>query len=162
MRLLLLVATFTLLAVPPLRSAPPQPSPAKPIEFRDTPIADALRQLGRDAKVQLILDESVSGSVTETLLNASPMDALKTLLEAKGLSLRPLEPGSSIYFVMPRAQFLRQLGELDSVALPIAIARYKRRLFDALRHEGFSEQQALAIVAAERTPIADVPILMPQ
>ena len=161
MRLLILVVTSTLLTVPLSRSAPPQPPPGRPIEFRDTPIADALRQLGRDAKVQLILDESISGSVTETLLIASPMDALKALVAAKDLSLRPLEPGSSIYFVTTRAQFLRQLGELDSVAFPIAVARYKRRLFAALRHEGFTEQQALTIVAAERTPVADVPILQP-
>jgi hypothetical protein len=87
--------------------------------------------------------------------------ALKALAAAKGLSLSPLEPGGSIYFVLPRAQFVQELGELDSTAFPVAVARYKRRLFQALRAEGFTEQQALSIVAAERTPIADVPILKP-
>ena len=34
--------------------------------------------------------------------------------------------------------------------------RYKRRLFEALREQGFTEEQALTIVVADRPPLAEL------
>jgi hypothetical protein len=162
MRLLLLLLTPALLSALRLNAAPPQPPAAKLIEFQSAPLVDALRQLGRDAKVQLVLDETIAGTVTIRFESASPMEALRVLAESKGLALSESAAGSGIYFVVTPLTQAQRLGALDSPAFPAAVARYKRRLFEALCREGFSEQQALAIVAAERTPIADVPIIKPQ
>jgi type II secretory pathway component GspD/PulD (secretin) len=162
MRLLLLVLSLTLLATRLLHAASPQSPASKLIEFRDAPLADALNQLGRDAKVRLILDESIVGTVTIRYESTSPMEALRLLAEVNGLGLSEVGTGSDIYLVIPVQQLAQKLGALDNPAFPAAVARYKRRLFEALRREGFSEQQALTIVAADRTPIADVPIIKPK
>lgn len=159
MRAILFSLIAVLLSTSQLYAAPPQPAAAKLIEFHDAPLVEALNQLGRDAKVRLVLDENISGTVTIRYESASPMEALRVLAEARGLGLSELAAGSEMYLVIPAQQLAQKLGALDSPAFPAALARYKRRLFEALRHEGFSEQQALTIVAADRTPIADVPII---
>ena len=140
-----------------LNAVPPSPAP-KLIEFQDAPLGDALRQLGHEAKVRLVLDETVTGTVTIRFESTSPMEALRVLAESKGLVLSESATGTDLYFVVTPQQQAQRLGTLDSPSFPAAVARYKRRLFEALRREGFSEPQALAIVAADRTPIAEVPI----
>ena len=161
MRIVILLLTLVLLSADSLLAAPPPPITPKVIEFQAVPIAEALRQVARDAKVQLVLDEAVTGTVSIRFESTNPMEALRVLAESKGLFLTESVVGSSIYFVSTPQTRAKQLGALDTAAFPAAIARYKRRLFDALCHEGFTEQQALTIVAADRTPIADVPILKP-
>ncbi len=162
MRLILTLLAYVSLVVIPLDAGPPQLSAPAPVEFQNAPLADALLQLGREAKVHLVLDDGVAGTVTIRFESASPMEALRVLAESKGLVLSESSAGGGIYFVVTSQTQAQRLGALDSPAFPAAVARYKRRLFEALRHEGFSDQQALAIVAAERTPVADVPILKPQ
>ncbi len=159
MRFPLLLLTPACLLAFRVNAAPPSAPAPKLVEFQDAPVGDALRQLARAAKVRLVLDETITGTVTIRFESTSPMEALRVLAESKGLGLSESAAGSGLYFVVTAQQQAQRLGALDSPDFPAAVARYKRRLFEALRKEGFSEPQALAIVAAERAPIAEVPVI---
>jgi hypothetical protein len=166
MRPLSLVLLFLLRFSFPLLAAPvqPIPSPADPpqvVEFDKAPLPDVLRKLGRAAKVNLILEDSIAGTVTIRAEVRSPMEALQMIVEAKGLQLEESSFGPNIYYVQTRETHAKLLESLDSAAFPIAIARYKHRLYKALLHEGFTEKQAMEIVTTEHTPVADVPIFKP-
>jgi len=150
---------FVFLQAGPLAADPSQVAP-KVIEFKAVPIADALRQLAKGAGIKLVIDDAIKDTVTIRLDDASPMDALQIIVQAKNLYLNESRVGGFYFVESPRTHALK-LGDLESGVFPEAIARYKRRLFEALRREGFNDEQALTIVAAERTPVVEVPIFKP-
>lgn len=56
------------------------------VEFRETPIADVVRQLGAQADVDIILSPKVQGNVTATLTDVPLDEALNNILAVHGAS----------------------------------------------------------------------------
>ena len=54
------------------------------VEFRETPIADVVRQLGAQADVDIILSPKVAGNVTATLTDVPLDEALNNILAVHG------------------------------------------------------------------------------
>jgi hypothetical protein len=58
---------------------------AEPIEFQGETIAGALKQLGRQAGVRVVVDHGVAGAVTIRLEETTPKEAIDIIIEAKNL-----------------------------------------------------------------------------
>lgn len=155
--LLSIVVPVTLLCCWPAAAEPPagRTSPATPAlyEFRATATGVVLRQLARQANVPLVVSEAVAGTTTLRFEEVSARRAIDVVAAAQNLVV--VDVGGILLVQTPKERGA-ELHALDSPSFPAAMARYQRRYFEALCREGFSEAQALAIVATQRPPIADV------
>ncbi len=58
--------------------------PAVSIELRDVELKDVLRALSQEHRINIIVDESVTGKVTVSLRNVPLWDAIESILKGKG------------------------------------------------------------------------------
>jgi MSHA biogenesis protein MshL len=75
-----------LLPMPDLRAARTPPTPLAAISGRDTPVAELLLALFKDADVNLLVDPGVTGSLTFDIKNSSVEEALEALLRSLDLA----------------------------------------------------------------------------
>lgn len=65
-------------------------------EFQGDDIGQVLRLLARQAKINLVLSEKVTGTITMRLENVTPMEAIKVIVSAKGLIIDDVH---DVYYV---------------------------------------------------------------
>lgn len=58
--------------------------PAVSIELRDIELKDVLRAIGQEHKINIVVDEAVTGKVTVSLRNVPLWDAVESILKGKG------------------------------------------------------------------------------
>lgn len=184
MKPFLLLAALALLPLPPAHAAPkpkknetgdilPVYREAVPrlIEYEGGDLSEALRTLANEAKINLVVDNTVSGTLTMRLENQTARDALLIIARAKNLFF---EAKDGIFFVRsknpPPAESIADAftpglikfydAILDYQARPETaqkLARAKKVLYDALIAEGFTKDEALRIILASQ----DLPVPNP-
>lgn len=87
--------TLSPLAAGPVHIAAPEPAPPRPrlgshvdIRFQRADIKNAFQFLADAGQFNLVLDDTLSGQVSARLLGVDPYDALVSLAEANGASVR--------------------------------------------------------------------------
>jgi len=139
-----------------LRGELPKPTDAvKHHEYQGDQINLVLRWLAQEAKINILVSDSVKGTITMRLTDLSAMDAIRVICASKQLILNQFD---EVYYVMTPAERLESLHYLDRDALPAAMAKFKKRYYEALLQEGFSKDEALKIVASESLPLNDLKI----
>ena len=164
---------------PILPPAPPVQgvSPAIPrlIEFQGDDISSVLRTLARSAKLNMVISDGVTGTVTMRIEDKTPREAIETIAAAKDLILdekrgvlyvrpknpAPLAPPKPPEAEKPLNEALSELftpalnkfydSILDYHARPETaqkIARGKKALYDALLVEGFTKDEAFRLILA--------------
>ena len=146
-------------------------------EFSNDDLSLVLRTLARQAKLNIVLSPEVSGTVTLRLENKTPRAAMEIIAQANGLIM---EDRKGILYVSsknPNAAAAAKKSEpeksiedaMASMFTPAVIkffdsfldyqakpetarktAKAKRALYEALIAEGFSKDEALKIILADR------------
>jgi len=124
-------------------------------EYQADPIGLVLRWLAKEAKINIVVSDSVKGNITMRLTDLSPLAAIKVVCASKQLILNEFD---DVYYVMTPSERIDSLHYLDRDDLPAAIAKFKKRYYDALLKEGFTKDEALKIVASESLPLNELKI----
>lgn len=156
-------------------SGPPTPTYT---DFENDDLPTVLRVLARQAKISVIIDGNVSGLVTMRLQDVTSLRAIEIIAQAKKLQIKhsdgvyritspeskPLTnqarektPDAAIAeaLVPTFGTALIKLADISLEYLAQAetttkMARYKRNFYDALIKEGFTKEEALKILLADR------------
>lgn len=99
MRHILLLLVMALFLTVNARALPVKTDPAPKtltLDFKEGDVRDILRAIGTQFKINIVIDQNVSGNVTAHLENAPVIDGLKLLLESNGYSM---EQKGEIYYV---------------------------------------------------------------
>jgi hypothetical protein len=70
-------------------------------EFQGDDLPGVLRMLARDAKVTLVVDDRISGTITMRLEDKTPLEAIKIIAFAKGLDLTQAD---GVYYIRSKDQ----------------------------------------------------------
>lgn len=134
------------------KEAAPEPKErGQMFQFEGVAMLEALRKVAREANVNFLVSEGVttkhgSDRLTMMLVDVEPVQVLRIVARQKGLSLEQIE--NTYYLATPEERAAR-LTRLDDPALPLALARFKKRYLEALKAEGFNREEALRILSAE-------------
>src|SRR5437773_5639482 len=134
-------ATSTTSTPAAVKPAPPQPSTSTPAtttvppvppdavtesggvgvrEFQGDDVGQVLRLLARQAKINLVVSETVTGTVTMRLEDVTALQAIEIIVKAKGLSLDKID---SVYYVKTDAERAKEPTESDSYQFSYARAK---------------------------------------
>jgi type II secretory pathway component GspD/PulD (secretin) len=159
---------FTLLAIPALclsaaiaqepAAAPAADSTPKPgvYDYQDLPINDVLRELGRAAKINLVIGNNVNGNLTFHVENKTPLQVIDAIAEQRNLLFKDFEGSYYIVTNDDWREIMRNRFYFEVPELPAAIAKYQKRYYDALVKEGFTKDEALKIIMSQPLPPRDL------
>ncbi|MBE7212577.1 MAG: hypothetical protein INR65_16280 [Gluconacetobacter diazotrophicus] len=125
-------------------SAPQDPGGRRPREFQGDDLGQVLRLLARQAKINLLVDEAIKGTVDVRLESASAMEAIEALARLYRLNMSKDEKG--FYYLAPANPAETALDLLAKPATAARIAAFKHNLYEALLKEGFSSGDALQVM----------------
>lgn len=157
--------------VPIERPAATAPSTSS-FEFEGEDISFVVRTLASQAKMNVVIDNSITGTVTMRLMDMAPREAINVIAQSKNLLLdehngifylrsknpppipaKTTEPGKSLGDEFAEAltpAFTNFFDTtLDYMARPETaqkIARAKKVLYEALITEGFTKDEAFRII----------------
>lgn len=132
---------------PQAQSAEPSSPGGKRVrEFQGDDVGQVLRLLARQAKVSLMVDETIKGTVNMRLENSTALEAIEAIARSCKYSLTQDDKG--IYYVSPPDTIQAALELIARPETANRIAAYKRHLFVALMGQGFSADESLKIVLA--------------
>ncbi|MDI6739897.1 MAG: hypothetical protein QME74_05990, partial [Candidatus Edwardsbacteria bacterium] len=137
------IVVFTLLAaLLPLQAMAVKTAPPKTLtlDFKDADVRDVLRAIGTQFKLNIVVDQNVTGNVTIHLDSAPVLEGLRIFLESNGFSL---EQKGAIYYVKKRDlnKFMNVKVESGRITLDVRSAD----MHELLRE--ISKQGAVNIVA---------------
>ncbi|MEP7014025.1 MAG: hypothetical protein ABI925_01155 [Verrucomicrobiota bacterium] len=89
-------------------------------EFQGDDIGQVLRLLARQAKINLVVSEAVTGTVTMRLEDVSAFQAIEIIVKAKGLFIDKIE---SVYYVKTDTERAKEPTESDSYQFSYARAK---------------------------------------
>jgi len=89
-------------------------------EFQGDDVGQVLRLLARQAKINLVVSEAVTGTVTMRLEDVTAFQAIETIIKAKGLFMDKIE---SVYYVKTDAERAKEPTEADSYQFSYARAK---------------------------------------
>lgn len=144
--------------VPPqeVKTAPtPTPKPGV-YDYQDLPINDVLRDLSRAGKVNLIIGNGVGGALTFHIENKTPLQVIEAIAAFRGLLFKNFEDA---YYVVTQddwREIMKDRYFFEAPELPIALAKYEKRYYDALVKEGFTKDEALKIITSQALPQRDL------
>ena len=136
--------------------AKPSASPKAGVyDYQDLPINDVLRDLSRAAKVNLIIGNGVSGNLTFHTEGKTPLQVIEAIAEYRSLLFREMDNTYYVVSVDDWRELMRGRYFFEAPELPVALAKYEKRYFDALLKEGFSREEALKIITSQSLPPRD-------
>ncbi len=124
----------------------PSPGGRRAREFQGDDLGQVLRLLARQAKINLIIDDAIKGSVSMRLENTSAMETIEAIVHQYKLSMTKDEKG--VYFLTPPDPADAALDLMAKPETANRVAAYVRHLYLALAKEGFSPEESLRIVTA--------------
>ncbi len=134
-------------SVSPATPAEASPSGGKRArEFQGDDLGQVLRLLARQAKISLMIDDAIKGSVNVRLENASAMETIEAIVHQYKLAMTKDEKG--VYFLSPPDPNDAALDLLAKPETANRIAAYVRHFYLALAKEGFTPEESLRIVTA--------------
>lgn len=89
-------------------------------EFQGDDVGQVLRLLARQAKVNMVVSESVQGTVTMRLEDVTALQAISIIVKAKGLFMDKIE---SVYYIKTAAEKTAEPTESDSYQFSYARAK---------------------------------------
>jgi len=89
-------------------------------EFQGDEIGQVLRLLARQAKINLVVSEAVTGTVTMRLEGVTALDAISIIVKAKGLFMDKID---SVYYVKTDTERAKEPTESDSYQFSYARAK---------------------------------------
>lgn len=144
--------------LPPVPVAPSTPAKKQgTYDFQGDDVVEVLRNLARQAKISTLISSKVSGTITVRLEGKTPLEMIEIICDSKDLTFWQGKNG--IYYIITPEERNAQLHILDNEQLPVALARFRKRYYDALIKEGFSKDAALKIVTSEQLPLG--PLTLP-
>lgn len=145
----------------PASAVPAAPAPAasssKPgvYDYQDLPIDDVLRDLGRAAKINLTIGNGVNGELTFHVENKTPLQVIEAIANYRNYLFREMD---GTYYVVTQddwRELMRNRYYFEAPDLPVALAKYEKRYYDALVKEGFTKDEALKIITSQALPPRD-------
>lgn len=128
---------------PPVGAAQPAKvaaSSSKTFEFQNDQLTNVLRKLAQEAKISLVVSDKVANtSLTMRFENVKPLQAMEIIATSRNLIFNEQQ---GIYYILTQDERTQALHILDSPALPDALAKFKKRYYDALLKHGFSRDAA--------------------
>ena len=115
-------------------------------EFQGDDLGQVLRLLARQAKINLMVGDTVKGLVNVRLENISAIEAIEVIARQYQLSMTKDEKG--VYYLNPPGPADAALDLLAKPETAYRIAAYKHNLYTALIKEGFTPEDSLKIVVA--------------
>ncbi len=89
-------------------------------EFQGDDVGQVLRLLARQAKVNMVVSDSVQGNVTMRLEDVTALQAISIIVKAKGLFMDKIE---SVYYIKTAAEKTAEPTEADSYQFSYARAK---------------------------------------
>ncbi len=89
-------------------------------EFQGDDVGQVLRLLARQAKINLVVSEAVTGTVTMRLEDVTALQAIEIIVKAKGLFLDKID---NVYYVKTDAERAKEPTESDSYQFSYARAK---------------------------------------
>src|SRR5207237_9838552 len=89
-------------------------------EFQGDEIGQVLRLLARQAKINMVVSEAVTGTVTMRLEDVTALQAVSIIVKAKGLFLDKIE---NVYYIKTAAERTAEPTESDSYQFSYARAK---------------------------------------
>src|SRR5213075_533142 len=89
-------------------------------EFQGDDIGQVLRLLARQSKVNMVVSDAVTGTVTMRLEDVSALQAISIIVKAKGLFLDKID---SVYYIKTAAEKTAEPTESDSYQFSYARAK---------------------------------------
>lgn len=89
-------------------------------EFQGDDVGQVLRLLARQAKINLVVSEAVTGTVTMRLEDVTAFQAIETIIKAKGLFMDKID---SVYYVKTDAERAKEPTESGSYQFSYARAK---------------------------------------
>lgn len=89
-------------------------------EFQGDDVGQVLRLLARQAKINVVVSEAVTGTVTMRLEDVTAFQAIETIIKAKGLFMDKID---SVYYVKTEAERAKEPTESDSYQFSYARAK---------------------------------------
>lgn len=154
------------------------PQSKRDYTFQGEPTSDVLRQLARDAGINLIIERGVSGTVTFKLQEVTPLQAIAVLVTSRKYTM---DREDNVYTIRNPNQsdepegIIESKATIDSVEteieqwiamvarqvkkaardpdLPDAFAEFYWNYYQALIAKGFTEQQAMLILGNLSVPV---------
>jgi len=143
-------------APPPPHDKPGASPKALVYDYQDLPINDVLRDLSRAAKINLTIGNGVSGSLTFHVEDKTPLEVIEAIADYRNLLFHEMD---GVYYVVTQddwRELMRNRYFFEAPELPVALAKFKKRYYDALIKEGFTKDEALKIITSEPLPPRDL------
>ena len=88
-------------------------------DFQNEDIAQILRLLARQAKINVVVSDQITGMITMRLDSMTPLEAIKVIVDAKGLTM---EQRNNVYFVKTLAEKQKEPTESGNFTFSYAQA----------------------------------------
>ena len=119
----------------------------RPREFQGDDLGQVLRLLARQAKINLLVDEGIKGTINVRFENASAMEAVEAIARQCKLTMTKDEKG--FYYLAPPDATDSTLDLLAKPETASRLAAYVHNFYEALMKEGFSSEEALQIATTD-------------
>ena len=106
--------------LPPAATPPPiaiNPNARTVHEFQGDEVAMVLRLLARQAGINIMVSDQIAGTVNMRVENLTPLEAIKVIVDAKGLDMSQV---NSVYFVKTGAEKAKEPTESGSYTFSYA------------------------------------------
>ena len=97
-------------------------------EFQGDDIGQVLRLLARQAKINMVVSEAVTGTVTMRLEDVTALQAIAIIVKSKGLSMDPID---NVYYIKTPAERTAEPTESGSYQFSYARAKASQSLLDS-------------------------------
>ena len=88
-------------------------------DFQNEDMAQILRLLARQAKINVVVSDQITGTITMRLENKSPLEAMNVVVDAKGLTM---EQRNGVYFIKTLAEKQKEPTESGNYTFSYAMA----------------------------------------
>lgn len=113
-------------------------------EFQGDDLAQVLRLLARQAKISLMIDEGIKGTINVRLENVSALEAIEAIVHLYKLTMTRDDRG--IYYLTPPDTVEAVLDLLAKPETASRVAAFKHNLYAALVKEGFTAEEAIQVM----------------
>jgi len=132
------------------------PAKAQVYDYQDLPINNVLRDLARDAKINLTIGNGVKGNLTFHLEEKTPLQTIQAIADFRNLLFKEMDGAYYIVTQDDWRELMRNRYFFEAPELPGALAKFEKRYYDALVKEGFSKEEALKIITSQTLPPRDL------
>lgn len=154
-----ILLTVFVLFIPLISLSGDEKGPLVSIELRDVELKDVLRALSQEHRINIIVDDSITGSVTVSMRNVPLWDAIESILRSKGYGLRVVR--TNLFMVEPLSDYAKKQEDVIIKEFKLKYLRVSdKSVGDAIKEFKSDKGQVITMEQTNSIIVKDIPSVL--